>query len=102
MVTYTPMEAFLLTNSSGMIVTALFITTTVKLFFMTRNAAWDGWHLLTLSTGLLSLNFVMRFLSQYGIDVSNAIAALSAAAGLLAAFVFMKSSIMISKSGAEK
>ncbi len=95
-------EVFLLTNFDRFLLLIFLLIAVVKIIIMSRRGAWDGWSLLALSLSLLSLSTLVYIIQQFGLRLPDIRPAVTAGAGLLAAFAFVASMRLIKKAGGKK
>lgn len=95
-------EVFLLANFDRFLLLIFLLIAIVKIIVMSRSGAWDGWSLLALSLSLLSLSTLIFIAQQFGLSLPDIRPAVTASAGLLAAFAFVASTRLIKKAGGKK
>ncbi len=90
-------ETVLVSNFVRVIVVAFSFAAAIKIRQISKDAAWDGWNILSISITILAINSLLVLLDNFGLDSELLRAATSALASILAAAAFIMAASLIGR-----
>ena len=90
-------ETIVVSNFVRVIVVAVSLAAALKIRRISKDAAWDGWNIMSISITILALNSLLVLLDNFGLSTDLIRAASSALAGILAAAAFIMAASLIGK-----